>query len=338
MAKHKAPTEVTIAAVEEKSSFVTLLERMWIPAAIAAAVIIGMILFRQNAAESVKVAESESWDRLVAASGLSFGNPDWGSEPEKIDASAVGSVAAPWALQAKAIAFARDEEFDQAITTLKQLQSDYPQHELNTSKFAFGDEGLESTLPTRMISLYEGRKQWIADNPLLFDNPELPAGSPTVRLSTDAGDIVVGLYTERAPLHTENFLKLAREGFYDGTRFHRILANRIIQGGDPDSKNDDTLAWGKGGPGYKIDKEETGLFHFEGTLAAAKMGGDEESSGSQFFINLSPQHQWDGNYVVYGKVLEGLEIAKQIGDGEVALNTDRPVEPFKINTATVEGE
>ena len=110
-----------------------------------------------------------------------------------------------------------------------------------------------------------------------------------VKIETTLGDIIVRLYDE-TPLHRDNFLKLAKEGYYDGTIFHRVIANFMIQGGDPDSRNPKPNAsYGTGGPDYTIEAEiKPELFHKRGALAAARQGDqvnpERRSSGSQFYI------------------------------------------------------
>lgn len=112
---------------------------------------------------------------------------------------------------------------------------------------------------------------------------------PTVKIETSMGDIVVRLYDE-TPLHKENFLKLVKEGYYDGTIFHRVIKGFMVQGGDPDTKNAKKGAnYGSGGPDYTIEAEiKSGLFHKRGALAAARLGDEfnpeRRSSGSQFYI------------------------------------------------------
>lgn len=110
-----------------------------------------------------------------------------------------------------------------------------------------------------------------------------------IKISTTIGDITVRLYDE-TPLHRDNFVKLAKEGYYDGTIFHRVIKNFMIQGGDPDSRNPAPEAhYGTGGPGYTIEAEiKPGIYHKRGALAAARQGDEvnpeRRSSGSQFYI------------------------------------------------------
>jgi len=139
----------------------------------------------------------------------------------------------------------------------------------------------------------------------------------------------VGLYAKKTPLHTENFLRLCREGYYDGTRFHRVIADFMIQGGDPNSRNADAPeTWGQGGPETTIPAEITDLKHFKYVLAAAKKGTDVDSSGSQFYITTGEAHHLDGVHTVFGLVLEGKDVVDAIGSAPVT--GDRPDEPVVL--------
>jgi peptidyl-prolyl cis-trans isomerase B (cyclophilin B) len=130
-------------------------------------------------------------------------------------------------------------------------------------------------------------------------------------LETGAGNLVVELYPEHAPKTVNNFLFLAREGFYDNTTFHRVVPNFVIQGGDP-------TGTGRGGPGYRFEDEleDNPLRHDgAGVLSMANAGPD--TNGSQFFITHAPQPHLDGRHTVFGKVVEGRELLDQIQQGEV---------------------
>ena len=199
-----------------------------------------------------------------------------------------------------------------------------------------GEEGGEPmTILARLEGLLPALESWTAENPGLESPPELPANAPRVRFTTSRGDIVVGLYSERAPQHTSNFLKLCGEGFYDNTLFHRVLADRIIQGGDPNSRDrENPGSWGLGGPDYTIPPEISDAWHFEGSLAAAKKGGESESSGSQFYITATDTPEFDEEYTVFGRVLEGLELVKEMAS-EAPANGDRPEDPVVVEATTV---
>lgn len=129
-------------------------------------------------------------------------------------------------------------------------------------------------------------------------------------LETGAGDIVVELYPEHAPKTVNNFLFLAREGFYDDTTFHRVIPNFVIQGGDP-------TGTGRGGPGYQFEDEvdDNPLRHDSaGVLSMANAGPG--TNGSQFFITHGPQPHLDGRHTVFGKVVEGQELLDRIHQGD----------------------
>jgi peptidyl-prolyl cis-trans isomerase B (cyclophilin B) len=137
-----------------------------------------------------------------------------------------------------------------------------------------------------------------------------------VTLTTDDGVIVIKLDSVNCPKHTENFKKLVKEGFYDGTTFHRVIPGFMIQGGDPKSKNtDDRGSHGTGGPGYTVPAEIKNK-HKRGTVSAARTGDEvnpqRNSSGSQFFICVTETAFLDGQYSAFGEVIEGMEVADKI--------------------------
>lgn len=137
----------------------------------------------------------------------------------------------------------------------------------------------------------------------------------TAVITTEKGEFVVELNAINTPLHSNNFVFLARQGFYDGLTFHRVEPGFVIQGGDP-------LANSTGGPGYTIPAE-FGLLHDEGVLAMARRGDsvnpEKRSSGSQFYITLAPAHFLDNDFSVFGKVVEGFEVVKGTRVGHVIV-------------------
>ena len=139
----------------------------------------------------------------------------------------------------------------------------------------------------------------------------------TATIITARGTIVADLFDEETPNTVANFEKLANDGFYDGTRFHRVISNFMIQGGDPLSRDPSNPRVGTGGPGYKI-KCETHLNthrHVAGTLSMAHAGKD--TGGSQFFICHSPQLHLDGKHTVFGQVREGMDVVNAIRGNDV---------------------
>jgi len=140
----------------------------------------------------------------------------------------------------------------------------------------------------------------------------------------------------QTPIHRANFIKLAKEGFFNGTTFHRVVPNFVIQGGDPNSKDDDPLNDGLGGPGYTLPAEFVPeLKHTYSAVGAARQGDainpKRESNGSQFYIvvNKAGTPFLDGAYTVFGKVLEGMEVAEAIA-GVPRDRADRPQEPIRM--------
>ncbi len=187
-----------------------------------------------------------------------------------------------------------------------------------------------------------------------------------VLVETSMGNITLKLYNE-TPKHRDNFIKLASDTFFDGCLFHRVINQFMIQGGDPDSKNPQAAQpIGSGGPGYTIPAEiMPGLFHKKGALAAARMGDnvnpEKESSGSQFYIvqgkvfsdndldmlearrgskftdaereayrTIGGTPHLDGNYTVFGEVVEGLDVVDKIAAVPTHPSNNRPLEDIKM--------
>lgn len=159
-----------------------------------------------------------------------------------------------------------------------------------------------------------------------------------VTIKTDLGSIDLILY-DQTPKHKANFLKLAKEGYYDGTTFHRIIDNFMIQGGDPNSKNSDPNDDGSGGPNYTIPAEFVpGIVHDQGSVAAARDNNPAKaSSGCQFYIveNRQGAHFLDGSYTVFGKVVRGMDVVEKIAE-QAKDPRDRPLKDIKM-TVTVKG-
>ena len=178
----------------------------------------------------------------------------------------------------------------------------------------------------------DGQKK---ENEMTFDPKALPA-EPVFDIVTDMGTIKVKLYS-KTPLHRDNFVKLASEGFYDGVLFHRVINGFMIQTGDPLSKDPSKAElYGTGGPGYTIPAEIVpGLVHKKGALAAARRGDaanpKRESSGSQFYIvqDENTCAQLDGQYTVFGETVEGFDVIDRIAAVQTGAK-DRPVKDVKI--------
>jgi dolichyl-diphosphooligosaccharide--protein glycosyltransferase len=157
-------------------------------------------------------------------------------------------------------------------------------------------------------------------------------------LKTSLGNITLEFFPGAAPKHVNSFLNLSKTGFYDGTIFHRIVKDFVIQGGDPTTKNlTQKERWGTGGPGYTIDAEFNDIPHERGIISMARTG-DPNSAGSQFFIVTKDARFLDNQYTVFGKVIDGMQIVDQIEDLPTNQSSDQPIdfEKAKIQKVTIE--
>ena len=153
-------------------------------------------------------------------------------------------------------------------------------------------------------------------------------------IDTNLGKISFKLLPELAPETVRNFEKLAKDGFYNGTLFHRVIPGFMIQGGDPNTKGGDKNTWGTGGPGYNIKAEFNSRSHLRGIVSMAR-SQDPDSAGSQFFIVTSDSTFLDRQYTVFGEVFEGMEVANKIVNLQRDGN-DCPLEEAKMLRVTVE--
>jgi peptidylprolyl isomerase len=150
-------------------------------------------------------------------------------------------------------------------------------------------------------------------------------------IKTNKGDIVIEFFDKETPNTVDNFVKLAKTDFYNGVKFHRIISNFMIQGGDPLTKEEAKKhMWGTGGPGYKFADEITaGNSNGAGTISMANAGPN--TNGSQFFINLADNHFLNSKHTAFGRVVKGMEVVSAIG--AVPTNyADQPIEPVVIES------
>lgn len=158
-------------------------------------------------------------------------------------------------------------------------------------------------------------------------------------IDTSKGKLVVEFWPEAAPKTVANFEKLAEEGFYDGTAFHRIIKGFMAQGGDPLTKDPSQEGrWGTGGPGYTIDAEFNEHKHVRGVLSMAR-SSDPNSAGSQFFLMLGAAPHLDGKYTAFGQVIEGDETLTKIADTSVTTSPSgepsKPTERVEIKSIKI---
>ena len=160
------------------------------------------------------------------------------------------------------------------------------------------------------------------------DEGESKVANRIAVFDTNMGEFEIELFEDKTPITTKNFIDLAQEGFYDGVIFHRIIDGFMIQGGDP-------TGTGMGGPGYTIEDEFTPeLTHeSEGILSMANTGRPH-TGGSQFFITLAATPWLDGHHTVFGMVIKGMEVVREIGHVKTGPQ-DRPVHDVVINKITI---
>ncbi len=178
-------------------------------------------------------------------------------------------------------------------------------------------------------------------NDIVDDNGIVGDGNPIAVIDTTMGTIKVELYEDKVPITAGNFKNLANDGFYDGTKIHRISPNFMIQGGCPNSKDDDPSDDGTGGPGYAIEDEfHDDLKNERGMISMANSGPN--TGGSQFFILVRDATWLDGAHAVFGKVIDGMNVVDAIAeaenDGRYEPNPGggRPVTDIVVNSITIE--
>jgi len=153
-------------------------------------------------------------------------------------------------------------------------------------------------------------------------------------IETKFGNIELKFFPDVAPNHVNNFIELAKKGFYDGTTFHRVIPGFMIQGGDPNSKTPDKSTHGMGGPGYTVKAEFNAMPHKKGTLSMAR-SASPDSAGSQFFICVAAAPFLDRQYTVFGEVVSGIEVADKIV-GQPRDTKDNPNERIEIKVKITE--
>ena len=166
------------------------------------------------------------------------------------------------------------------------------------------------------------------------NNPVSNNSDEVAVVKTSEGEMVLEFWPDVAPGHVENFKKLAKKGFYDGTAFHRVIKGFMIQGGDPLTKDESAQSrWGTGGPGYQIKAEFNSKPHTRGVLSMAR-SGDPDSAGSQFFICHGEPRFLDGQYTAFGKLIKGDDVLEKIATTKTAPG-DRPVKRVNIESIKI---
>jgi cyclophilin family peptidyl-prolyl cis-trans isomerase len=167
------------------------------------------------------------------------------------------------------------------------------------------------------------KMQWDSPPEMMIDTSK----KYTAIIETEKGNLVIELFAKDVPVTVNNFVFLAREGYYDGTTFHRVLPDFMAQGGDP-------TGTGSGGPGYRFEDEFTSHTHVAGTISMANSGAN--TNGSQFFITYEPTPWLDGKHSVFGQLLEGMDVLKSLTPRDPSQNPQ--FEGDKIIKVTIKEE
>jgi len=157
-----------------------------------------------------------------------------------------------------------------------------------------------------LTTMPEKPKTYSSPPPMAIDTSK----QYTATIETEKGNLVLELFAGDVPMTVNNFVFLAREGFYDGLTFHRVVTNFVVQGGCPNGD-------GRGGPGYQFSDEITEHTHVAGAVSMANSGAN--TNGSQFFITYAPQHHLDGHHSVFGQLVEGTDVLESIQQGDVMI-------------------
>ncbi len=154
-------------------------------------------------------------------------------------------------------------------------------------------------------------------------------------IETDVGRIVIDLFEDRTPVTVNSFVFLALHHYFDGLAFHRVIDGFVAQGGDPNTAGDNRATWGRGGPGYAFDTESVDGLGFDaaGVVGMARSTA-RDSNGSQFFITLAATTSLDGQYTVFGRVTEGLDVLPRIARN--ATMTTPPATPTRMTRVSIE--
>jgi peptidyl-prolyl cis-trans isomerase B (cyclophilin B) len=326
--QHKAASQVTLIAHEEKSGFAQWVDRNWPKAALIAAVVSGAILFMQFQEQQSADAASADWTLFDTAS-----TPEAFAE---ILPQLEGRDAYSWALLLQAQVLVNERRYDEAVVSLNELKG-AGNPALTVDTIILKEGGEARTFVDHALANIEAQQAWEAQYPTLFENPALAADASKVTMKTTEGDIVIALYADRAPKHVANFIAKCELGAFNGTKFHQVVEGRAVMGGDPNTKEGDVSNWGQGGfdETVEAEDEETGLSHFSGVLSANKGPGALDSSAMQFTILLQPFHGFDSQRTVFGQVVEGMDVLEVISASELEDETQgRPADPVAI-TATL---
>ena len=194
------------------------------------------------------------------------------------------------------------------------------------------DSASTSTTATETAAATDTAQMTSAAPAAAEEKPMSAYENKIAELHTTAGQINIRFFPDVAPQHVKNFIELGQSGFYNGTKFHRVIPGFVIQGGDPNTKAGDPSTWGTGGSPNRLKAEFNRIPHKRGILSMAR-SGHPDSASSQFFICVADVPSLDNQYTVFGEVTKGMEVVDQIVNAPT--RGERPVEPVAITKVVV---
>lgn len=231
---------------------------------------------------------------------------DWGDMTDRLGSIIVrgkDTPIEPIAMLMLGVSLFNSGEIDAAQATFEEISVQFASHPLVDRRDKGGTRLIDSLKIQCAREIAFRRTNEVRTLP----QPELDPDSDTT-LNFSKGPVVIRFYKNAAPLHRENFLKLAKEGYYDRTRIHRLVPATLVQLGDPNSREQDLSRWGQGGPGYTLDNEFSLITHRRGTVSMYRGPGRPRSHGSQFQILLKDQPNLDFVQTPFAEVVSGIDV------------------------------
>jgi cyclophilin family peptidyl-prolyl cis-trans isomerase len=202
-----------------------------------------------------------------------------------------------------------------------------------TESVATGTTVTTDTAPPATTSDATATTATAAGKPASQEKSMTQSQDKVAEIKTSSGDIHIRFFPDVAPNHVKNFIDLAQKGFYNGTKFHRVIPGFMIQGGDPNTISGDPSSWGTGGSPTRLKAEFNSIPHRRGIVSMAR-SNDPNSASSQFFIVVADSTFLDNNYTVFGQVTKGMDVADKIVSAPRGA-ADRPNSPTSIQSITI---
>ncbi len=329
-----------VSIVKAESPMTRFLQNSWwLPAAVLAVLCGAFVLVRQAMSLGALDELSSDWSRFAEQTEY---DPNTGllrGEPAALSSLASDFKDQPmgaWVRLTEATNRLEQDDLEGASEALQALRSEHPDHMLTTEPMSVDAEGPARSLVDSLAAKIEARREWDAANPEVYALPDPDPRAPRVRVKTTKGDFVIALYRDRAPLTTAKFLESVSEEFFDGQAIHAIRKDQAIQLGDPHSAAENYETWGTGGQNRGVAGETNRLKHFRGAVATAPLVGTGEESSSRFQVVTADSHHLEGQGVVFGIVVEGMDVVEAMDDLETAPGSLRPAERVGVESIRVE--